>query len=144
MRYRKLKGYKYLLLDRYVHEGLLPFADMRVGNEFCNIERGFLYIRPGYAWDGPSGPTIDTDDFMAGSLVHDALYQLMREGLLDIRHRKYADELLRDICIAEGMPKWRAWYVYHSVRLFAKNSAVKANGRGRVVEMEVKSSKFKM
>ena len=28
----------------------------------------------GYAWDGPSGPTIDTPDAMPASLVHDGLY----------------------------------------------------------------------
>jgi hypothetical protein len=37
----------------------------------------------GYAWNGPSGPTLDTRNFMRGSLVHDALYQLMREGRMD-------------------------------------------------------------
>jgi len=85
---------------------------------------GSLIIRAGYAWDGPSGPTIDSNNFMRGSLVHDALYQLMREHHLDVReYRKIADETLRDICLQDGMSHIRAWYVYKSVRLFAEGAA---------------------
>lgn len=84
---------------------------------------GLLTIQKGYSWDGASGPTIDTDSFMRGSLVHDSLYQLMRDGKVDRKHRQYADELLRDICIEDGMYRWRAAYVYWSVRLFAGSAA---------------------
>jgi len=43
---------------------------------------GGLLIKAGYSWDGPSGSAIDTKNFMQGSLVHDALYQLLRENIL--------------------------------------------------------------
>ena len=49
------------------------------------------------AGDGPSGPAIDTKNFMRASLVHDALYQLMRLGTLDKSRRQYADRLLQTI-----------------------------------------------
>jgi len=39
---------------------------------------GQFEFSKGYAWDGPSGSTVDTLNFMRGSLVHDALYQLIR------------------------------------------------------------------
>ena len=78
-----------------------------------------MTIYKGYAWDGPSGPTIDTKDFMRPSLVHDAFYQLMREGKLGQECRKDADELLKIMCIKDGMPAPRAWYVYRAVRRFA-------------------------
>jgi hypothetical protein len=61
---------------------------------------------------------------MRGSLVHDALYQLMRLSTLDYEvHRKRADEILKDICLEDGMSMLRAWYVYQGVHLFAKNCA---------------------
>jgi hypothetical protein len=60
-------------------------------------------ISKGYAWDGPSGPTIDTGNFMRGSLIHDALYQLMRTGNLPTSFRERADLLLRKTCIDDGM-----------------------------------------
>lgn len=72
---------------------------------------GWLCVCATYAWDGPSGPTIDTPNFMRGSLFHDALYQLMREGLLPQSCRKAADELLRVHCREDGMPWLRAYWV---------------------------------
>ncbi len=54
-----------------------------VETDFIALEAGgILHLRNGYAWDGPSGPTVDTGSFMRGSLVHDAFYQLIREGHL--------------------------------------------------------------
>jgi len=87
-------------------------------------KNGLLRIRCGYCWDGPSGPTIDTKNFMRGSLLHDALYQLIREGYLaEDEWRKYSDDLLREICLEDGMSRLRAWYVYKSVRWFGGASA---------------------
>jgi len=84
---------------------------------------GQLTIARGYAWDGPSGPTLDTPSFMRGSLVHDALYQLMREGRLSRDWRKGADMELRRLCLADGMSPLRAWWVYWGVRLFGGRHA---------------------
>jgi len=84
---------------------------------------GELWIRDGYSWDGPSGPTVDTASFMRGSLVHDALYQLMREGHLPLSLRAAADDLLQVHCREDGMSWLRAWYVRKAVGWFGKSSA---------------------
>jgi hypothetical protein len=84
---------------------------------------GILRIRKGYAWDGPSGPAIHTKSFMRGSLVHDALYQLIRERKLMLSDRKEADLILRDICIDDGMDRFRVKWVYAAVRRFGESSA---------------------
>jgi len=78
-----------------------------------------ISIVKGYAWDGPSGPAIDTASFMRGSMVHDALYQLMRDGYLEHSYRKQSDQLLQQICKEDGMWTLRAFWVYLGVRLFA-------------------------
>ena len=116
-------GYKYQLVksvtfrtDAYPSQGVqTPFI--------CLDADGTLTIKSGYAWDGPSGPTVDTKNFMRGSLVHDALYQLMREGHLDRKYRKTADKLLRKMCREDGMTDIRAWWVYQAVQNFGKSSA---------------------
>lgn len=136
MKYRKLKGYKYELLEQYSHKNIEIPCFKFVGNEYVKLSCGNLVIKDHYAWDGPSGPTIDTKDFIRGSLVHDALYQLMREGYIDGKYRKYADQLLRDICIADRMPKWRANYVYWAVRTFAgKCASTKSMRKEQVIEI---------
>jgi hypothetical protein len=117
-------SYKYQLVRDYeVQTDILP--PMMVDEEFIKLDlSGKLRIVDGYAWDGPSGPTIDTPDFMRGSLVHDALYQLMRDGHLDEgAWRDKADRLLEQICLEDGMSHFRAEYVYQGVRLFGAPSA---------------------
>lgn len=84
---------------------------------------GMLVIKKGYAWDGPSGPTIDTPNFMRGSLVHDALYQLLRNELIDEKWRDEADDELRRICVEDGMSKICAKWVYIAVRKWGKVAA---------------------
>ena len=70
-------------------------------------------VSPGYHWDGPSGPTIDTADSMLGSLIHDVLYQTLREaGDIGLK-RKVADKLFLTLLKREGMwwLKRNAWYL---------------------------------
>lgn len=111
-------GYKYQLKEKYVAE--IPIKpEVSIDTEYLTLTLdGILTVKEGYAWDGPSGPTIDTLNFMRGSLVHDALYQLMRERHLDHdKYREMADRLLQTICKEDGMSTLRAWWVYQGVRL---------------------------
>jgi hypothetical protein len=125
--YRELHRYKYQVMEDYtIQVDLKPVGKIRkeVAGFVSLSAEGVLSIKKYYAWDGPSGPTIDTRDFMRGSLVHDALYQLMREKVLDHKkHRKRADEILRKICLEDGMCSVRAWYVYQALRIFAGSCA---------------------
>ena len=116
-------GYKYQLVEEHqVKVGVLPKNDIKT--DFIELStEGMLIIKKGYAWDGPSGPTIDTPNFMRGSLVHDALYQLLRNELIDEEWRDEADEELRRICCEDGMPKICAGWVYIAVRKWGKVAA---------------------
>ena len=84
-----------------------------------------IHFETGYQWDGPSGPTIDTCNAMRASLVHDGLYQAIREGWLEQRARKRADREFHRILKKDGMIFWRRWLWYWGVRLFAANAAQK-------------------
>jgi hypothetical protein len=122
--YRVLRNYKYQLVDDYVIQiDIMP--EHNIEYKFLSLSSdGVLTVRKHYAWDGPSGPTVDRMHFMRGSLVHDALYQLMRLSALDYQvHRKRADELLREICIEDGMSSFKGWLVYQAVHIFAAGSA---------------------
>ena len=133
MKYRRLKGYKYdLREDERVDVEIYEQAR----NDFLSLDHGQLIIKKGYAWDGASGPTIDDKTNMTASLVHDALYQLMREGLIERSRRKYVDKLFRDICLKNGMSKFRAWYYYRAVRMFGKDSSfARKHPRGKIIEV---------
>ncbi len=74
--------------------------------------RGLLAISSGHVWDGASGPTWDSASTMRASLVHDALYQLMREQNLDANaDRAQADRLLWRIMWNDLSPRWARWRV---------------------------------
>ena len=79
----------------------------------CN---GILTIRPGYRWDGASAIAIDTANIMLPSLVHDALYQLIREGVLKPDDRQRCDKIMYELNIERGMAKIRASSIYYALR----------------------------
>jgi len=117
------RGYKYQLHRTYTHIIPIEVNEIINNSEFLKVSplkempgKAMLIMKKGYAWDGPSGPTWDTSNFMRGSLVHDALYQLMREGHIPGSYRELADKELHRICREDGMSRIRAWYVYRAVR----------------------------
>lgn len=122
------KGYKYQIQKKYVvNIDITPKKEIDT-DHIKLTKKGLLTIKKGYAWDGPSGPAIDTRNFMRGSLVHDALYQLMRERCLNKKkYRKLADKILRKMCKEDGMVFIRSFWVYIAVRIFADPSADPAN-----------------
>jgi len=120
-------GYKYQLFERIYIE--TPFRPKKpIDTKYISMTRlGGLIIRDGYAWDGPSGPTIDTKNFMRGSLVHDALYQLIRLGFLEHRDRDTADKFLQALCRQDGMSRIRAWWVYQGLKIGGASAASSKN-----------------
>ena len=122
-------GYKYQLTSNYVcHVGIKP--EKAIYSKYISLQPdGFLVISQGYCWDGPSGPTVDTPSFMRGSLIHDALYQLIREEKLSQDDRKQADIELKIACKEDGMGKIRIACTYFAVRKFAKFAADPKNKR---------------
>lgn len=116
-------GYKYSLWSDYrVQTGLRGYA---VAHHLFTLDAdGWLTVFADYPWDGPSGPTIDTPSFMRGSLVHDALYEMLRLGLLPHDPCFHlANQELEKICLEDGMWPCRARYVFNAVEKFGNASA---------------------
>jgi hypothetical protein len=113
------KGYKYQFTQDMVVQ--LPFTlDRPIEGPFFEITvGGLLTIFAGYAYDGPSGPTIDTPNWMRGAGTHDVLYQCMRMDLLPQGFRNEADKIMYEIIKHDGMSALRAWYSMKGVRKFA-------------------------
>lgn len=126
IKYRQLRSwmrrhdeYKYELLETYAYgTGITGFVG---GNDYVWLAaNGLLTMQAGYQWDGASGPAIDTKSFMRGSLVHDALYQLIRDGVLPLDTRAAADFTLHRLVIEDGMWRVRAAWVLAAVRVFGQ------------------------
>ena len=81
MKYRK--GFKYQLAEKLLLvTNILP--DQDIVTDFVILRtNGELELTKGFAWDGASGPVVDRKSNMIAGAGHDALYRLMRKGLLD-------------------------------------------------------------
>lgn len=80
-------------------------------------EAGNLTIRAGYAWDGATGLPGTPPDLIRGSLVHDALYQLIRSGSISSEYRDQADRILQSIVLEDSGDHAFAEVVYQAVHL---------------------------
>ena len=60
---------------------------------------------------------------MEASLVHDALYQLIRLGACPLSKRKQVDKLFLNLLKKNKVNFIRRWYFYLAVRLFGKKAA---------------------
>lgn len=86
------RGYKYILTEPCtLPTGILgeyfdqPYYAMNLEGEFT--------LKKHYASDGPSGPTIDTNDTLIASFLHDGLMQAFNDGLLFESHKKIIDRV---------------------------------------------------
>ena len=108
------RRYKYRTTEEVTYETgwrLLDGQDVQTEMGYVHLSaEGLLTIQRGYAWDGASGPTLDTPSTMLASLVHDALYQLLREGKLQQRWRLSADRLLKRIMLKAYSGNWPKWH----------------------------------
>lgn len=129
------RGYKYQTAFDYTFKTNIK-PDQVVSDDFIVLSmNGELMIKKGYAWDGPSGPTFDTKNSMPASCKHDALFQLMRRGLLSRECKDEADAEFYQELLDAGMCKGRAWVWYMGVK-YASKRATLAESVKRVFSVE--------
>lgn len=110
-------GYRFQLAQDYLLQiGIIP--EKAASLLFVRLSAdGYLTIKEGYAWDGATGLPGTPPCMIRGSLVHDALYQLIREGFLPVDDRDKADRLLQAIVLEDGGDHAFSEVVYQAVRL---------------------------
>jgi len=82
-----------------------------------------LTLKKYFFSDGPSGCTIDDESNLRTAFVHDGIYYLIRKGFLHPRYREYADKLLEEVGLADGMEPLRAGMWHQGVDIFAAGAA---------------------
>ena len=124
MKYSEYK-YKFKVEENFSIE--LPFKIPDFEHPYASSKDGILSVKKGYAWDGASGPIINTRDTLVASLVHDVLYQAMRLNLIKSskENRKIADKNFFEILKMNGVNSIRRKVWYFAVRLFGKKSTIK-------------------
>jgi hypothetical protein len=125
--YSKCTKYKYITRKPITFYVFGALTDCNATTQYISLQGGSLHIRAGYAWDGASGPTIDTKAMIKASLLHDALYQLIRAHRLPLELRGECDNLFHWYLRKFGMSKFRAGYVRKGVRWFGRKACI--NGK---------------
>jgi hypothetical protein len=123
------KGYKFQLREPfYFKTPIKPGQD--IGTDLVRLKSdGWLIIDRYFAWDGASGLAVNTKTNIRAVLVHDAIYYLMRMGLLPTSHRQLADKLLSEMMIVDGACKARASMYEAIVKKFGGRYSDPANAR---------------
>lgn len=124
--------YKYKLLAAYVI--MLPhnFRLVEVSTEWLTIrydvnDGWVVWLAEGYHWDGATNCP-DFDCIMRWALLHDALYQLLRAGMVfgHESFRKKADSSIHIVGREDGCVWLLRAIIYRAVQMFgAKHAAIK-------------------
>ena len=135
MKYSKYK-YKFKVEENFSIE--LPFKIPDFEHPYASSKDSILSIKKGYAWDGASGPIINTRDTLVASLVHDVLYQAMRLNLIksSTENRQIADKNFFEILKMNGVNSIRRKVWYFAVRLFGKKSTIKIQDNDKIKETD--------
>lgn len=133
MKYKKITSYKYELYEDLT-VAIPELSEYEFTHGYFELSQGLLLIRKGYAWDGVSGPTFDTKNTFVGGIVHDALYQSIREKFLPSTKKSTADKILRRLLREHGMSWFRSQYFYLGVKWFGKPS-IKSKKHGEEQEI---------
>ena len=135
MKYSKYT-YKFKVEENFSIE--LPFKIPDFVHPYASLKDGILSVKRGYAWDGASGPIINTRDTLVARLVHDVLYQAMRLNLIKSskENRQIADKNFFEILKMNGVNSIRRKVWYFAVRLFGKKSTIKIQDNDKIKETD--------
>ena len=137
MKYSKYKHkYKFKVEENFSIE--LPFKIPDFEHQYASLKDGILSVKRGYAWDGASGPIINTQDTLVASLVHDVLYQAMRLNLIKSseENKRIADKNFFEILKMHGVNSIRRKVWYFAVRLFGKKSTKTLQDNDKIKETD--------
>ena len=133
MKYTEYK-YKFKVEENFSIK--LPYKIPDFEHPYASSKDSILSVKRGYAWDGASGPIINTRDTLVGSLVHDVLYQAMRLNLIksNSENKKIADKIFFEILKMHGVNSIRRKVWYLAVRLFGKKSTKNLQDNDKIKE----------
>ena len=96
---------RYTIVEKF--EIAVPFESGNYSWGSISLSDGILVLSSGYTWDGASGPVLDTKNFLRASLVHDALFDLLKYGGMPRENLPQVNALFIQLAIEDGVSKLR-------------------------------------
>lgn len=122
-----LKQIAFIESDKYLvakpYNAIAPFKpESTIKTSFCEfLPTGEFTIYAGFLFSA-SFPAINTFESRRAACVHDAMYELMKKGLLPRSYRQAVDQYFYDNLREDGMNILRAWYWHKAVRIGGDNA----------------------
>ena len=158
MKYSHTKHYKYKLEENEVRQTSISGLSFDT-RYYSMLDDGTFLVKYSYAWNGSSIPhkgkirvisflnpfvwvrikdAYDADRYCKiASLIHDALCQAIREGLIASRFKVNADLLYTEMCIDGGMGIKQAERRFKALRKFGDSGIrPEKNPRNRIYDTE--------
>ncbi len=124
-------GYKYQVQEKMGCGISFPCPTFRLAGGWASADLQVLVIAPWYAWDGASFVLFrwfgTPKAWLVPSVVHDAFYQAIREGLLGREYREPIDQLFYELLRARGVSWLVATVAYWCVRVGGNFAVRKTN-----------------
>lgn len=132
MQYQKVQGFRVYKTWEYQTK---IATDRIIRTYYIDLIKGLLVMKKGFCYEGSApGPKwvlkalgILGKKSKRGYCAHDAIYDLIRNGLLEPFWKKFADDLMHEIHLKDRMVKPAAKFVYKSVTTFADFAIDPAN-----------------
>jgi len=128
MKYQKVQGFRVAVTWEYQTE---IAVDRIIRTEWVDLVKGLLVMKKGFCFE-PSGPTIKSKSIMQGCCAHDAIYYLIRNGLLEPWWKRWADNLMRKLHLKDAVHKLRAGYFHWFVTKFG-DPAIDPRNRKKIM-----------
>ena len=118
VKYRRL--YKYETEEDVEYELPVRFPyTLKEAGGWATLEGNILKVKARASYDGPSGPTFDTENSMGPALAHDFLYKVHQDnGVLTFKNRRRCDLCFAKMLQMNQMRGWRFRIWYLAVRMF--------------------------
>lgn len=125
---RYQEGFKYQIVQDAAWKVAGLTIKQPIDTKFVSLSTdGVLLLKAGFAWNGVSGPTIERKTNHRGGAFHDGFYRLIRFGCLPElpreTAREIADNMLREIWLADGMWSWVVKAEISILKRFGEDSA---------------------
>ena len=103
----------------YVNKKRVLFTINYLGNQYC------ILVHRGYTWDGASIPVgfrwligaKGSPEFLNASMIHDKMFE--NHDLVD-NDRQLSSIIFRELLIASGVGKVRAWTMFYAVDIYQR------------------------
>ena len=112
------KKYHFILVKDF--QITLPKDVGQFETDFFKVHNFELTLKAGYSWNIEGLALFEAENLVLSSLVHNALYQLLKSRSIGMRFRKMSDKIFLKLAKESRVNFFRRRFIYRFYRIFGK------------------------